>query len=86
MPIFSRVSAVLTHLQTNFILLWICLGFLVFRGNVLRTYHFTLALELAILGLWVPPVYYISVEVANSPGSAVQKSTKATLAMFTLNM
>jgi hypothetical protein len=53
---------------------------------VLRTYHFTLVLELAILGLWIPPVYYVATEIASSPSNAIQKSTKATLAMFALNM
>jgi hypothetical protein len=53
---------------------------------VFRTYHFTLVLELTILGLWIPPVYCIATEIAGSPSNAVQKSTKATLAMFALNM
>jgi hypothetical protein len=73
-------------LQTNFILLWICLMFLIWRGKKLRTYHWTLALELIILGIWIPPVYHVASEIANAPGAPVSKSTQATLAMFALNM
>ncbi|KAK4130822.1 hypothetical protein BT67DRAFT_452161 [Trichocladium antarcticum] len=71
---------------TNFLLLWFCLGFLIFRGNRRRTYHCTLVLELAILGLWTPPVYYVATELASPRDVPVPKSTQATLAMFGLNM
>ncbi|KAK4139621.1 uncharacterized protein C8A04DRAFT_15706 [Dichotomopilus funicola] len=70
---------------TNFLLLWICLGFIICRGNVWRTYHFTLVLEFLILGLWIPPIYSIAAGIAKSPDAHVEKSTKATLAMFALN-
>lgn len=66
--------------------MWICLGFIVCRGNVWRTYHYTFTLELIILGLWIPPVYYIAADLATSPDDPVPKSTQATLAMFALNM
>jgi len=71
---------------TNFILLWICLGFLVCRGNKWRTYHCTLVLELVILGLWIPPIYHIATEVANASGGPISRSTQATLALFALNV
>ncbi|KAL2131948.1 hypothetical protein VTI74DRAFT_4403 [Chaetomium olivicolor] len=73
---------------TNFILLWICLGILVIRGNARRTYHWTLALELTILGLWVPPVYHIVREIiaTSTAGASVSKATQAILAMFCMNM
>ncbi len=71
---------------TNFILLWVCLGFLVCRGNKWRTYHCTLFLELVILGLWIPPIYHVATEVANASGSPVATSTQATLALFALNV
>jgi hypothetical protein len=83
----SAASQTLTsRAQTSFILLWICLGFIVCRGNVWRTYHYTLTLELIILGLWIPPVYYIAAGLASSPDDPVPKSTQAALAMFALNM
>jgi len=53
---------------------------------MLRTYHWTLILELAILGLWVPPIYYIASEIADAPDGPVPKITQAVLAMFALNM
>ncbi|KAK4120415.1 hypothetical protein N657DRAFT_579959 [Parathielavia appendiculata] len=71
---------------TNFILLWICLMFLISRGRRLRTYHWTLAIELIILALWIPPVYHVATDIANASGATVLKSTRATLAMFILNM
>ncbi|KAG7285628.1 hypothetical protein NEMBOFW57_010257 [Staphylotrichum longicolle] len=71
---------------TNFILLWICLGFLICRGNVWRTYHCTLVLELIIFGLWIPPIYHLATEIANASGDPIPKSTQATLALFVLNM
>jgi len=59
---------------------------LIFRGNRIRTYHFTLALELVILGLWVPPVYSIASDIAAHPGEPVPKYAQAALAIFGLNM
>jgi len=46
----------------------------------------TLLLELSILGLWIPPVYYIASAIARSPDESVPKSTVAALAIFALNM
>ncbi|KAK4096594.1 hypothetical protein N658DRAFT_501409 [Parathielavia hyrcaniae] len=70
----------------NFILLWICLLFLIWRGRGLTTYRWTLAIELTILALWIPPVYHIATDMANTPGASVARSAQATLAMFVLNM
>ncbi|KAJ4288801.1 hypothetical protein N0V88_007128 [Collariella sp. IMI 366227] len=83
-----HVLLVFAPTVTNFLLLWICLGFLILRGNRFRTYHWTLSLELVILGLWVAPVYHIAREIvqASSAGDTVSKATKATQAMFCLNM
>jgi hypothetical protein len=60
--------------------------FLIWRGKKLRTYHWTLALELTILGIWIPPVYHVASEIASASGAPVSRSTQATLAMFVLNM
>ncbi|KAL2142045.1 hypothetical protein VTI28DRAFT_1615 [Corynascus sepedonium] len=79
---YRDVLLVFAPTVTNFILLWICLAFISFRGTRRRTYHWTLALELAILGLWIPPVYHVATDIGNSPGNPVPKSTLATLAMF----
>ena len=46
----------------------------------------TLLLELSILGLWIPPVYYIASAIARSPDESVPRSTVAALAIFALNM
>lgn len=73
--------------KTNFLLLWLCLVFLVFRGNRRRTYHWTLVIELTILGLWIPPAYHVALRIAEGARVGhVPKSTQATLAMFGLNM
>jgi hypothetical protein len=59
---------------------------IILRGNRVRTYHHSLVLELAVLGLWIPPVYYIIKQIVDNPGEAVPASTGACLAMFLLNM
>ncbi|GAB1313700.1 F-box domain-containing protein [Madurella fahalii] len=83
---FRHAVLVFAPTVTTFLLLWLCLGFLAFRGNRRRTYHWTLAIELAILGLWIPPVYYITIEIASAGDGPVPMSTQAALAMFALNM
>ncbi|KAK4149990.1 hypothetical protein C8A00DRAFT_18403, partial [Chaetomidium leptoderma] len=70
----------------NFMLLWVCLGFLICRGTRWRTYHWTLVLELIILGLWIPPIYDVATEIANPPAGPIPQSTQAALAMFVLNI
>lgn len=71
--------------KTSFLLLWICLGFLIVRGTR-RNYHYTLFLEVAILGLWIPPVYYIATEIVQAQDTPVPKENIAALALFALNM
>ncbi|KAK3356798.1 hypothetical protein B0T25DRAFT_452569 [Lasiosphaeria hispida] len=83
---FRHVTMVFAPTVASFLLLWFCFGVLMFRSNKERTYHWTLFLELTILGLWVPPVYYLAVNIASSPSEPVPKSTAATMAMFALNM
>ncbi|KAK3314498.1 hypothetical protein B0H66DRAFT_449574, partial [Apodospora peruviana] len=83
---FRHAKLIFGPTVTSFLLLWVCLGFLIFRGNRRRTYHYTLVLELAILCLWIPPVYDIASSIAAAPGAAVPKTTQATLAMYALNM
>ncbi|KAK3387909.1 hypothetical protein B0H63DRAFT_521926 [Podospora didyma] len=84
---FRDAILVFAPTLTSFLLLWICLGFLVFRGNRRRTYHYTLFLELVILCLWIPPVYFVATEISNKgPEDTVPKSIQAALAMFCLNM
>ncbi|KAK3988964.1 hypothetical protein QBC44DRAFT_242554 [Cladorrhinum sp. PSN332] len=83
---FRHAAMVFAPSVTSFLLLWICLGFIMFRGNRKRTYHWTFLLELIILGLWITPVYFISAEIARRPGEKVPRSTQAALAMFGLNI
>ncbi|KAK0723324.1 hypothetical protein B0T26DRAFT_641452 [Lasiosphaeria miniovina] len=83
---FRDAVLVFAPTLTSFLLLWVCLGFLVFRGNRRKTYHWTLFLELTILALWIPPVYYISTDIINFPENPVPRSTIAALVMFGLNM
>ncbi|KAK4640049.1 hypothetical protein QC761_611700 [Podospora bellae-mahoneyi] len=71
---------------TSFLLLWIVMGFLFFRGSRKRAYRYTLLLELAILGCWIPPVYYISMQIVNHPERDVDAAMQAALALFGLNL
>lgn len=83
---FRHAVLVFAPTVTAFLLLWLCLGFLAFRGNRRRTYHWTLVIELAILGLWIPPIYYIALDIAASGDRPVPMSARAALAMFALNL
>ncbi|KAK0736090.1 hypothetical protein B0T21DRAFT_174009 [Apiosordaria backusii] len=71
---------------TSFLLLWIVMGFLFFRGGRKRAYQYTLLLELAILGCWIPPVYYISMQIVKHPEREVDTAMQAALALFGLNL
>jgi len=61
---------------------------LLFRGDKKRTYHITLMIELAILALWIPPVYYLATQfaLAKKENEPIPKSSVAALAIFALNM
>ncbi|KAL2158765.1 hypothetical protein VTH06DRAFT_3956 [Thermothelomyces fergusii] len=72
---------------TNFLLFWICLVFVGIRGVVRRVHHWILlVLELVILSLWIPPVYSLALDLVATPGGSAPRSTRATLAIFALNM
>ncbi|KAK4198656.1 hypothetical protein QBC40DRAFT_308082 [Triangularia verruculosa] len=71
---------------TSFLLLWVVMGFLFFRGSRKRAYRYTLLLELAILGCWIPPVYYISMQIVSHPEREVDTAMQAALALFGLNL
>ncbi|KAI1337377.1 hypothetical protein F5Y15DRAFT_160240 [Xylariaceae sp. FL0016] len=66
----------------TFVLLWVCMLFLILRGNYVRTYHWVFFVELVILGLWIPPIYSASKSLS---GSTARASTVAALAFFALN-
>ncbi|KAK4159732.1 hypothetical protein QBC43DRAFT_293753 [Cladorrhinum sp. PSN259] len=83
---FRKNVLVFAPSVASFVLLWLCLGFIIFRGNRRRTYHWTFSLELIILGLWILPVYSIASEIAKHPEDDVPRSTQASLAMFGLNI
>ncbi|KAK0614852.1 hypothetical protein B0T17DRAFT_477610, partial [Bombardia bombarda] len=84
---FRHVVIVFAPTVTSFLLLWLDLAFLISRGNLRNTYGWTLCLELIILGLWIPPVYYIATGIAASlPGTKVSKSTISSLVLFCLNI
>ncbi|KAK3935157.1 hypothetical protein QBC46DRAFT_56428 [Diplogelasinospora grovesii] len=83
---FRGAIMVFAPAVTAFLQLWICLFFLIFRGNRVRTYVYTLFFELATVGCWIPPVYYIAMDIAGNPDEPVPTSTQATLAIFALNM
>lgn len=48
-------------------------------------YFIFLFLELAMVGCWIPPVYYVSTSIAaHPPGEAVPRTTVASLVLFCL--
>ncbi|KAI1506667.1 hypothetical protein F5X99DRAFT_423287 [Biscogniauxia marginata] len=70
----------------TFALLWVCMAFLVFRGNRVRTYHWVGAVELAILALWIPPIYAVSrMLMVDASSGGVEGSAVAALVFFCLN-
>ncbi|KAH8884930.1 hypothetical protein GQ53DRAFT_696760 [Thozetella sp. PMI_491] len=69
---------------TSFLLLWICLTILLFRGNRFRTYIFTLFIELAVLGLWIPPLYRLAKDIAVAKEPS--KIDVGTLSVYAFNM
>ncbi|ORY59968.1 uncharacterized protein BCR38DRAFT_350055 [Pseudomassariella vexata] len=79
---FKGEKVVLGPAVASFILLWICMTFLVLRGNRVRTYHWVGLLELAIVGLWIPPIYAVSKAVQRE----ILGSSVAALAFFAINM
>lgn len=82
---FRKNTMVLAPTIINFFMsLWVfCLTLV--RNEELRTYHFTLFLEVAILALWVPPLYTI-VKHASASSRGVSNSDIATLTFVALNM
>ncbi|KAL8337497.1 hypothetical protein RB601_006979 [Gaeumannomyces tritici] len=69
---------------TSFIMLWVCFAMLMFRGNRVRTYHWTLLVEMIMFCLWVLPVHYtISLYLIYDD---LPRSTMACLIMFSLNL
>ena len=74
--------------KTNFLLLWIDLIFLTFRGNDRNTYPITFGLELIILGLWIAPMYHVATLIHENLGLDIptEKSTWASMVIFGLNM
>lgn len=71
---------------TSFILLWVCFAMLMFRGNRVRTYHWTLVVEALVLCLWVLPLHYIITLYLVVPHDELPRSTMACLIMFSLNL
>ncbi|KAK6845747.1 hypothetical protein PG990_004098 [Apiospora arundinis] len=70
----------------NFVLLWVCMAFLVLRGNYVRTYHWVALVELIILGLWIPPLYMVAKNLEVHLASRIRAATIAALVFFTVNM
>ncbi|KAF7551514.1 hypothetical protein G7Z17_g4941 [Cylindrodendrum hubeiense] len=81
---YRKETMVLAPTIINFFLaLWVfCLTLI--RNEELRTYHFTLFLELSALGLWVLPLYVIINDAHGSKGFS--KAIIATLFFVALNM
>ncbi|KAK5997774.1 hypothetical protein PT974_00134 [Cladobotryum mycophilum] len=82
---FRHSKMVLGPTIVNFVVAFWVFGLSVLRGAVLRTYHWAFVLELAIMALWIPPVYAIAEHISKSPNGA-SKATMATLAFIGINM
>lgn len=50
---FRNDKLVLAPTIVGFLLMWLCIVLIMFRGNKVRTYNIALFLEIAIIGLWV---------------------------------
>ncbi|KAH6885742.1 hypothetical protein B0T10DRAFT_83478 [Thelonectria olida] len=82
---FRRETQVLAPTIVNFFMsIWAFL-LTVVRDECMRTYHFTLFLEVAILSLWVPPLRTVIQHGAASSGG-FSKSDIATLSFIAFNM
>ncbi|ETS85662.1 hypothetical protein PFICI_03687 [Pestalotiopsis fici W106-1] len=83
---FRRELVVFVPTVINFVLLWICLTFLVFRGNRIRTYHWVGILELIIMSLWIPPIYTVSQDLKRNTSGKTFASSIAVLTFAAINM
>ncbi|KAK0651069.1 hypothetical protein B0T16DRAFT_309078, partial [Cercophora newfieldiana] len=86
---FRDVPLVFGPTVTTFLLLWVCIFSLILRGRKSgRGILVTMLVELAILALWIPPVYYLAREfqVMVEQGKPIPRSSTVTMAMFALNM
>lgn len=50
---FRTNTTVLAPTIVGFVMMWVCIILIMFRGNRVRTYHWALLIELAVVGLWV---------------------------------
>ncbi|KAI1389159.1 uncharacterized protein F4822DRAFT_271140 [Hypoxylon trugodes] len=80
---YRRELLVFAPAIASFALLWMCMAFLAFRGNRVRTYHWVGILELVIVGLWVPPIYAVvkGIEAGNA-----ERSAMAALGFYGINV
>ncbi|KAK8038516.1 hypothetical protein PG993_006927 [Apiospora rasikravindrae] len=83
---FRQDLVVFVPAVINFVLLWVCMAFLVLRGNYVRTYHWVALVELTILGLWIPPLYMVAKDLDIHLRSPIRAATIAALVFFTINM
>ncbi|KAM0249181.1 hypothetical protein ACHAQJ_009161 [Trichoderma viride] len=87
---FKKERMVVVPVGINFVMsFWACLlG--VLRGPRMRTYHWSLLVELIILALWIPPMYaMIDKAIVKRESSSLHVSepiTVITLALVVLNM
>ncbi|KAK4455274.1 hypothetical protein QBC34DRAFT_66577 [Podospora aff. communis PSN243] len=84
---FRGVVMVFGPTVASFLMLWVCIFSLIFRSK--RRVQVTLFLETTILGLWIPPVYYLAKEmwlINNFRDYPIPKSSIAALTMWALNM
>lgn len=50
---FRSNKVVLAPTVVGFVLMWVCIILIMFRGNRVRTYHWALLIEVSMVGLWV---------------------------------
>lgn len=83
---FPRNRTVLAPTIVGFLLTWVCIVLILLRGNKVRTYHLALLIELAIVGLWIPPIYQIGKDFATRDLELPTKPAAAIMAFVGLNM
>ncbi|KAI0155672.1 hypothetical protein BJ166DRAFT_339226 [Pestalotiopsis sp. NC0098] len=83
---FRHDLVVFAPTVVNFILLWVCMAFLMLRGNRIRTYHWVGIVEMVIMALWIPPIYAVSRDMRRSASGRIHASSIAVLSFAAVNM
>ncbi|TPX11691.1 uncharacterized protein E0L32_007670 [Thyridium curvatum] len=80
------VQLVFAPTVTSFVLLWVCVAAILCRNDRNPKYWFGVAVELVIMCLWIPPLYYVGRVWATEPPETRPPATVASEIIFGVNM